>query len=122
MVELSAAQLARYRQAAQQREAQRLEQRRQQQQRGWQVARQAAQLLKTDFAAQRVWLFGSMLEVQRLRAESDIDLAVEGLSDRLYLRAVASLLDLSEFSVDLVQVEHAALKILEVIRAQGVEL
>ena len=63
-----------------------------------------------------------MLEARRIRSESDIDLAVEGLADDQYLQAVAELLDLSAFSVDLVQMEHASPRLREVIEQKGVEL
>jgi hypothetical protein len=38
------------------------------------------------------------------------------------LRAVAQLLDLSEFSVDLVEVENASTKLLRAIQTTGIEL
>lgn len=122
MNELSADQIARYRAGAQQQEQQHQQQQWERQQRGLAVARQAAELLKQEFGAQRVRLFGSLLEVRRIRQESDIDLAVDGLDDRRYLEAVAQLLDLSDFSIDLVQVEYAAPRIRQIIDQQGVDL
>jgi predicted nucleotidyltransferase len=122
MDKLSPTELAQYRATAQRRQAERQHRQYQRQQRGWQVAQSAAQVLKQEFGAQRVRLFGSLLEVSRVRAESDIDLAVEGLSDSRYLEAVARLLDLSDFAVDVVQVEHATPRLCQVIEQQGVEL
>ncbi|MGA7932397.1 MAG: nucleotidyltransferase domain-containing protein [Kovacikia sp.] len=122
MIELSPEELAQYRETVRRRQAEREQQQQTRQQRGWQVAREAAQVLKQEFGARQVWLFGSMLEVKRVRAESDIDLAVAGLPDDRYLEAVVRLLDLSDFSVDLVQVEHARSRIREVIEQKGVEL
>ncbi|MCU0525593.1 MAG: nucleotidyltransferase domain-containing protein [Elainella sp. Prado103] len=122
MNELSADQIARYRAGARQQEQQHQQQQRERQQRGLEVARQAAQLLKQEFGAQRVRLFGSLLDVGRVRQESDVDLAVDGLDDRRYLEAVAQLLDLSDFSIDLVQVEYAAPRIRQIIDQQGVDL
>ncbi|MEM8545232.1 MAG: nucleotidyltransferase domain-containing protein [Cyanobacteria bacterium P01_H01_bin.119] len=122
MQNISAAELAQYRATAQRRQAAYQQQQIQRQQLGWQVARQAAELLQQHFQVRRVWLFGSMLEAQRIRSESDIDLAVEGLADDQYLQAVAELLDLSAFSVDLVQMEHASPRLREVIEQKGVEL
>ncbi len=115
-------QLARYRASAQQREQARSQQRLEHQRQGLQVAQRAAQVLKQDFHAHRVRLFGSLLDPRRVRAESDVDLAVEGLADSRYLEAVAQLLDLSSFSVDLVQWEHASPRLRTVIHQQGVDL
>jgi uncharacterized protein len=122
MVEISPEELAQYRETVRRRQAEREQQQQARQQRGWQVAREAAQVLKQEFGARQVWLFGSLLDVQRVRAESDIDLAVEGLPDDRYLQAVVRLLDLSDFSVDLVQIEHARPRIRQVIEQKGVEL
>lgn len=99
-------QLQRYRESAQRMQADRDRRRYERQQQGWQVARQAAQLLKQEYGATKVMLFGSMVNRQRIHAASDVDLTVQGLPDNRYLEAVAALLDLSEFAVDLVQIEH----------------
>ena len=114
--------LARYRASARQREQKRQQQQKLRQEAGWRVAREAAQALKQDFGANRVWLFGSLLEVRHIHSQSDVDLAVEGLEDSLYLQAVARLLDLSDFSVDLVQLEYARPRLRQAVEAHGVEL
>jgi predicted nucleotidyltransferase len=119
---ISPAQLARYRASARRREQEQKQRCQQRQQKGWCVAREAAQILKDEFGARQVKLFGSMLHLKRIHSESDIDLAVKGLDDSQYLQAVARLLDLSNFSVDLVQVEHCKPRILSVIEQEGVEL
>lgn len=106
-MKISPEQLARYRQSARQ-------------QQGLQVARQATQLLKQEFGVRRVRLFGSLLEQRRVRTQSDVDLAVEG-EDNRYLEALFRLLALSDFSVDLVQMEYAAPKMCAVIDQKGVE-
>lgn len=119
---ISSAQLAQYRATARQRQVAHDQRQAQRQRQGWQVARQAARVLKQQFGVQQVCLFGSMLDVQRVRPESDIDLAVAGLADDRYLEAVAQLLDLSAFAVDVVQMEHAKPRLREIIEQQGVEL
>ena len=63
-----------------------------------------------------------MLMPQRVHSYSGIDLAVAGLEPTRYLEAVVELLDLSEFSVDLVQIEYAQPSLLEVIKQRGTEL
>ena len=114
--------LARYRAGSRQREQKRRQQQTLRQEAGWRVAREAAQVLKHDFGAKRVWLFGSLLEVRYIYGQSDVDLAVEGLEDSLYLQAVARLLDLSDFSVDLVQLEYARPRLRQTLEEHGVEL
>ena len=74
------------------------------QQKGWEVAYQAAQLLKKQFAVHKVVLFGSLVKLQRMHSHSDIDLAAWGLAEENYYQAVAQLQDLdSNFSIDLVK-------------------
>jgi uncharacterized protein len=89
-----------------------------------QIARIAAEILRAEFGASRVVLFGSILSDAADRSfheDSDIDLAVWGISDRLYFKAVGKLQGLSEFAIDLVEPQDAPSYILEVI-AKGVDL
>ena len=93
------------------------------QQKGWQVAYQAAQLLKKQFAVHKVVLFGSLLNVQQMYSHSDIDLAAWGLAEDLYYQAVAQLQDLDpNFSIDLVQIESASPVLKSTILTTGIEL
>ena len=90
---------------------------------GWQLARQGADILRSQFGAAKVVVFGSLVDRERFFERSDIDLAVWGIPEQLYLRAFGSLLDLTtEFSVDLVRVEEARDYILQSIEADGIEL
>ena len=116
-------QMAVYRATAQRRHQEELQELALRQQYGWEVARQGARLLKEQFGAKRVVLFGSLLDFKRIHQRSDVDLAVWGLDERYYFRAVAGLLDIDPtFSVDLVEAEHARPHILEAINTTGVEL
>ena len=91
--------------------------------RAWDVARQGAALLRTQFGAERVAVFGSLLYPEKFYERSDVDLAVWGLDERLYLKALARLLDLApEISVDLVEVEFARPRLRAAIEAEGVPL
>lgn len=85
------------------------------------VAVQASQVLKQEFAAKKVVLFGSALRQEDFHEGSDIDLAVWGLPPKLYFQAVARLLDLSDFSIDLVEAEGAKDYLQQAI-AEGKEL
>jgi predicted nucleotidyltransferase len=100
----------------------RAEQRRQQQfaryQRGRAVAQEAARMLKGTWAAHKVVLFGSLLTPERVHSRSDVDLAVWGLPEADYLKALAALLDIDpDFSIDLIEAEHASPPLLTAIQA-----
>ena len=49
-------------------------------QRAWALAHRAATLLRKRYAAQRVVLFGSLLNQERFTDRSDVDLAVWGIA------------------------------------------
>ncbi len=106
--------------AARKREQARQESLRQLQSRGIETAKRAARMLRQEFGVKRVVLFGSMLQ-PKIHADSDIDLAVWNLSKFDYFQAVGKLQGLSEFEIDLVEVENASDYIVEAI-AQGLEL
>jgi uncharacterized protein len=107
---------------AQQQQQRMKQQRSQRHHQGWNVAREAAQILKQTFGVQRVVLFGSWLDESRIHAHSDLDLAVWGLEDALYFRAIARLEEINpEFSIDLVISEQAYAYVQGAIE-QGVEL
>ena len=87
------------------------------------LAQTASQLLKQQFGAQRVVLFGSILTPAFFHERSDIDLAVWGLDERLYLRALGRLLDLDpNFEFDLVEFEVAPPRLQASIQKEGQEL
>lgn len=91
-------------------------------QRARQVAREAARLLKEEFGAERVWLFGSLAR-GTFGSRSDIDLAVEGISERDLFRAVGRLLALSPgIPVDLVDLHATRASIRRSIETEGVPL
>jgi uncharacterized protein len=92
--------------------------------RAWEIARRGAALLKGEFGAKRVVLFGSLTRGPgRFYIRSDVDLAVWGLEERLYLRALGRLLDLDpEIEVDLVEYEFARPALQASIEREGMEL
>ena len=91
--------------------------------RAWSVARQAAEILREEFGAHRVMMFGSLVRRRGFHMGSDIDLAVWGLEERRYYRAVSRLLDLDPaIQVDLILGEEAALALLMVIKEEGVSV
>lgn len=93
------------------------------QERAWKVAQRGAALLKDQFGAKRVAVFGSLLRPEQFYERSDVDLAVWGLDEQLYLKALARLLDLDpEISVDLIEVEFAPTRLRAVIEQDGADL
>ncbi|MBI5788445.1 MAG: nucleotidyltransferase domain-containing protein [Candidatus Schekmanbacteria bacterium] len=64
-------------------------------------------ILVKEFSVKKVILFGSALDEARFRLDSDLDLAVEGLTSELYFKALGRLIMASPFKVDLKPVEDA---------------
>ena len=120
-MDITPAQIERYRRSAQEREAARKQQLAARRERAWEVAHQAADLLKREFGATRVVVFGSLIHPELFHVHSDIDLAVWDIQH--YYRAVAHLLDLDpDVNFDLVPIEDAKPAILELIEKEGIEL
>ena len=122
-LEISAEQMAVYRASAKRRRQEKARCLALQHHRAWTVARQAGQILKEQFGAERVVAFGSVLSSKRFHQRSDIDLAVWGLDEKVYYRAVARLLDLDEtISVDLIEAESAPPALQAIIEQEGVPI
>ena len=84
---------------------------------------QAAELLKTQFKARRVILFGSLAHQAWFAPDSDVDLVVEGLYGEDYLRAWGAVEEvIGDREVDLIDVESASSSLLVAVERYGVEL
>jgi len=59
------------------------------------LARKAANLLKSEFGAEKVLVFGSLLHESSFTLWSDIDLSASGIAADKYYAAVAAVSDLS---------------------------
>ena len=122
-VNITPEQMAGYREGYRQRKQQRAQGLAARHARAWQVALAGAAMLREQFGAERVAVFGSVLRPERFYERSDVDLAVWGLDERVYLKAVSRLLDIDpEISVDLVEAEFARPALLAVIEQEGVTL
>ena len=120
-VQITPEQMEKYRASARAREATLKIEFEARRQRAWEVARQAALILKDEFGVSRVVVFGSLLHTERFHWRSDIDLAVWDIQH--YFRAVARLMDLDpEIEFDLVPFEDARPGILAVIQEEGIDL
>jgi predicted nucleotidyltransferase len=83
---------------------------------------EAAALLKSKFGARRVILFGSLAHQAWFVSNSDVDLAVEGLSGDYWQawRSVEEIID--DRQVDLIEIETASNALRQAIQHHGVRL
>lgn len=118
---ISPEKMAEYREGARRREAARQAGLDERFQLAWEIARQGADILRDQFQAEKVVVFGSLVDRSRFHERSDIDLAAWGIPEMDYLRALGAVMDsTSEFMVDLVRVEEAFEHIRRRIEANGV--
>ena len=114
---------AQWREAARRRAARRARAREARREEALVLARRAAAVLRAEFGAKRVVLFGSALNPRWFHERSDVDLAAWGIPWDCYLRAVARCLDLDPaICVDLVRAEEASPGLLQRIEDEGVDL
>jgi len=89
----------------------------------WKIAQEAAQVLYTIFQAKKVKVFGSLINRSRFHQWSDIDLAVWGIPDEIYLRAYRAMIDFSpDFKIDLVDFDECSPLLREIIQMEGIEI
>ena len=87
------------------------------------VAGRAASLLRQHYPVKRVRLFGSVLYPERFHEHSDIDLAVEGLPDKSYLRAWALVNGPGlDFEINLITPEECRPAIWASVEQEGIDL
>jgi predicted nucleotidyltransferase len=121
--DMTAEAMALYRATMRQRGEREQKARRQRREGAWQIAKRAAALLKEEFGATQVVLFGSLAHGYWFSPTSDIDLAAWGLESDSYFTAVARLQELSpEFKVDLVDMESCQKGLREAILKDGKSL
>ena len=84
------------------------------------TAQRAAKLLKAEFDASEVILFGSLARRESFTLFSDIDLAARGIPPARYLAAMDAVLRLSaEFKIDLAELETCPPALLKNIAKDG---
>lgn len=85
--------------------------------------KKVAELLKKKYGVRRVILFGSICKKAYIHRRSDIDLMVEGLKSDDILRAGFDAWVISKpFDVDIIPMEKAEKKIVEIAKKKGIEL
>ncbi len=123
MPDLDPAVLEVYRQTAQRKKRQMQEQVEARLERAWKAARIAAAILRDEFLATDVVVFGSLVQPELFHIRSDIDLAVWGLDEHCYFRAVGRLQGIDpEISVDLILIDDAGESLLKIILEEGVKI
>lgn len=89
----------------------------------WALARNASIILKEQFGAERVAVFGSLVNKDLFHLKSDVDLAVWGMEEKVYFRAVSQLLSMAQgIGTDLVRIEDAKQSLIRRIENEGVEI
>jgi predicted nucleotidyltransferase len=86
-------------------------------------ARRAAELLKREFGATRVVLFGSLAHRLWFTPWSDIDLAVWGIAPGEFYRAAGTVLEMTnDFKIDIVDPETCRPSVCAEIEEDGIDL
>jgi len=87
------------------------------------LASSAAKLLKSEFAAKEVILFGSLVQGITFTRWSDIDLATRGIPSERFLTAMDTVLHMNpEFKIDLTELETCRPAIRKSIESEGITL
>jgi len=93
--------------------------------RAWDIARRAANLLKEQYGAARVVVFGSLVHRAWFTPWSDIDLAVWGVPASKFYRAIGAVQDIGAeagFRIDVIDPAECSRELVHGIRTEGVEL
>ncbi len=91
--------------------------------RAWELAREAASLLKNSYGAKKVAVFGSLAHQLWFSRWSDVDLAAWDIPSDRFFAAVGAVTGLSpEFDVDLVDAQTCRDSIRKGIEKEGVEV
>ena len=89
----------------------------------WEVARRVATLLRRQFGATRVVVFGSLVHEGCFTRWSDVDIAVWGIRPQDTFRAIGAVMDTdAEMEVNMVDVGSCRPSLLAIIKREGVEL
>ena len=115
--------LAAYRSTSHRRVVQRRLQLERNKQLAWSAARRAAQLLRDQFGATRVVVFGSLVYEDCFTIWSDVDIAAWGIAPEQTFRAIGEVHDLTnEIECNLIDVASCRSAILQTIEQKGIDL
>jgi predicted nucleotidyltransferase len=120
---LPVSKLDEYRKTAMRRQKMRISTVKARREKGWKLARKAAKLLRTQFHAERVAVFGSLLHESRFTQWSDVDIAAWGIPSDQTFRAIGAVMDLdSSLEINLVDVNTCSSTFLKVIEQEAVDV
>jgi predicted nucleotidyltransferase len=123
MLDISPEKIVVFRQTALRRRAQEKVEIERRKEEAWAVARRASILLKSQFQATRVVVFGSLVHDDCFTRWSDVDIAAWGIAPEDTFRAIGAVMDMdAPIDVNLVDVNTCRPSILEMIKEQGVDL
>jgi predicted nucleotidyltransferase len=89
----------------------------------WKLARKAAKILREQYHAERVAVFGSLLHESRFTEWSDVDIAAWGIAPDQTFRAIGTVMDLDpSFEINLVDVNTCSPSLLKAIEEEVVDL
>ncbi len=122
-LDLTPQEIAVYRAAAQRRHEQEQQGLAAREQRAWELARQAAALLREQFGVGRVVVFGSLVHKGCFTPWSDVDIAAWGIRPQDTFRAIGVVMDIdAEIELNLVDVGTCSAALLAAIERKGIEL
>ena len=89
----------------------------------WKLARKASRILREQYQADRVAVFGSLLHETRFTQWSDVDIAAWGIPPEQTFRAIGEVMDLdSTLAINLVDVNTCAPSLLKVIEQEAMDV
>jgi predicted nucleotidyltransferase len=121
--DLSPEQIALYRNTAARRQKLRVAKIKPRREKAWKLARRAAKVLREQYHAERVAVFGSLLHEACFTEWSDLDIAAWGIPADQTFRAIGTVMDLdSSFEINLVDVNTCSPSLLQAIEEEAVNL
>jgi predicted nucleotidyltransferase len=122
-LKLTPEEAATYRDAARRRDEQEHRKLAKREKRAWALARRAATLLREQFGAERVVVFGSLAHKGCFTPWSDVDIAAWGIQPQDTFRAIGRVMDMdAEIELNLVDVGACSVSLLTTIEREGVDL
>ncbi len=87
------------------------------------TARKAAELLRSEFGAKKISVFGSLARNSSFTPWSDIDIAATGIPPARFFEAVGAVTSISaEFKLDLIDLDACSASLREAIETEGKDL